>query len=202
MTQVTALIRTHNRPELFKRCIDSIVGQSTDLDYVVCSDNLNGDCYALDVLKQFRILDYNNVFWIKPSNGASFHYNTYCNALKSQVQDGWFFFLDDDDYLIDNTAIERMIPHLTDPSKAMICQFMRNKFPKPPDALMDRGRIRQGQIGMPCIFLHASQKDVAMFTDKEDADFTFIQEVVSKIGAKFVKEVVVMSEKRRYGNRI
>jgi len=135
---------------------------------------------------------------------SPFFYNLYCNDLMAFIidvgYDTWFFFLDDDDFLVDNTSIERILPYLTDPTKVVICQMLRGKYTKPEDRYMDRGSIRKGHIGMPCIFVHSSLKDSVQFTDKEEADYLYIHEMVQKHGAIFAKEVIVSSEKRRYGN--
>lgn len=197
MTQVTALIRTHNRPEYYDRCIKSVRDQTCVAERITCSANFGADSYAWDSM---GFHDYVVAMPKPPSERGAFFYNLYCNDLKEKVKDGWFFFLDDDDFLVDNTAIERIIPYLTDPTKVVICQMLRGKYPKPEDRHMDRHRIVKGHIGMPCIFVHSSLKDSVNFTDSEEADYLYIQEMVSKHGAIFAKEVIVSSERRRYGN--
>ena len=64
---------------------------------------------------------------------------------------------------------------------------------------MDTGRIISGKIGLPCIFLHHSKKNIADVQATEDGDYRFIKEVASKMPVKFVKQIVVNSPKRSYG---
>jgi hypothetical protein len=128
-----------------------------------------------------------------------FHYNLYCNLLKARANDGWLFFLDDDDTLANPNVLTEISKHLTDPDTAIICQFLRGDRPKPADMLMDAGKIVRGKIGLPCIFLHHSKKHIADFVATEDADYRFIKEVASKMKVKFVKQVVVSSPRRSFG---
>ncbi len=138
--------------------------------------------------------------WIYHSSlMPGFAYNLLCNNLKSMVKDGWFFFLDDDDVLVDPSALSRIASHLYDCDVAVICQFLRAGKPKPSDALIDSKSIVRGKIGMPCIFLHAKWKDLVDFGDTEDADYLFIKAVSERLPVKFVKEVIVNSERRNYG---
>jgi len=202
MIQVSALIRTHNRPQLFKRCIASAMSQSVYLDIAVgCHED---DNETFDYVRAYMktIQQQRLIFGMSftSSSDSPFFYNLYCNEFKKYVSDGWFFFLDDDDYLINDTAIERIIPYLTDPTKVVICQMKRGRFTKPDDLHMNRGYVRKGRVGMPCIFVHASLKDSVMFNDTEGADYDYIKAMIDKHGAVFAKEVIVMSEKRRYGN--
>jgi len=172
MTQVTALIRTHNRPEYFKRCMESVLNQIhprttppiLHLFKVLVSVDDPNDGYVNEY-------DAYPISFVRVRHDATnpFFYNLYCNDLKSRITNGWFFFLDDDDFLVDNTAIERIIPYLTDPTKVVICQMLRGQYAKPEDRYMDRQRITRGHIGMPCIFVHSSLKDSVNFTDNEVA---------------------------------
>jgi hypothetical protein len=127
-----------------------------------------------------------------------FSYNLLCNDLKADVpKDSYFFFLDSDDTLTPG-AIERIKPHLR-PDTAIICQFYRGQKLKPSNELMDQQRIVRGKIGMPCIILHHSKKDIADFISTEDADYRFIKEVSEKMPVKWVKEALVNSPKRSFG---
>lgn len=128
-----------------------------------------------------------------------FHYNLYCNNLKELITDGWFFYLDDDDVLLNGNVLTNISKHLTDPNTAIICQFLRGTRPKPSDILMNTKQIVRGKIGLPCIFLHHSKKHIADFVATEDADYRFIKEVASKMKVKFVKQVVVSSPRRSQG---
>jgi hypothetical protein len=93
--------------------------------------------------------------------------------MKQWVTDGWFMFLDSDDVLIPG-AIEKIKPHL-EPGRALIVQMLRNGVPKPA-----RAEIVKGRIGLPCIILHHSHKDIADVEAHEYGDYSWI----SKCGEK------------------
>lgn len=121
-----------------------------------------------------------------------YSYNLYCNVMKEQVSDGYFFFLDSDDVIIPG-AIEKIKPHL-EPGKALIVQMLRNGVAKPA-----RAEIVKGRIGLPCLILHHSHKNIADVEAHEYGDFSFIQNVCKKIPWKFVAIPLVNVGKRSYG---
>lgn len=186
---ITALIRTSYRPKQFARLMKSIEAQTVPINYIVSYD----DDRALDYIPEGTA-----IVKVSPTPDKYF-YNLYCNTLKSIVDDSWLCFFDDDDYLINPISIEKIRTHLLNKDEAVICQFTRNGRVKPPFRQMDEGRIVKGYIGMPCIFLHHSHKDVAEFRATEDADYFFIKEVAEKMKTKFVTIPVVESPKRNWG---
>lgn len=117
----------------------------------------------------------------------------------AQCEEGFMFFLDDDDRLANPNVLTNISKHLTDPNTAIICQFLRGTRPKPSDLLMNTKQIIRGKIGLPCIFLHHSKKHIADFVATEDADYRFIRDVSQRMKVKWVKQVVVSSPKRNYG---
>ena len=121
-----------------------------------------------------------------------YSYNLYCNELKSQVDYGYFMFLDSDDELIDG-AIRKIIPYLKE-DKAVIVQMLRNGRPKPKNGLIERGKI-----GLPCIILHSKHKHLADVTATEDGDYQWIKAVTDKIGYEFVPIPLVDAGKRGRG---
>ena len=132
-----------------------------------------------------------------PHSRSPYFYNLFCNTLKAQVKDGYFFFLDDDDYVM--LPCEELEPHL-DPEKANIVQMWRGDTgPKPFEHHMDEKILVRGKVGMPCIVLHSKHKDIATFNDTEAADYDFIRECVDKLGANWIKKILVNSPERSYG---
>ena len=169
---INILIRSH-RPDMLKNCLASVSEQTYE----------------------------NKLLWLDENGGAmpEFTYNNLCNKLKALISDGWFFFLDDDDTLFQPEALARISLHLDDTETAVICQFIRDGWKKPSDDMIQAKAIVPGQIGMPCLFLHSSKKDIADIRPTEDGDFLWIKEVASKMAVKFVPLIVVNSPKRNFG---
>lgn len=178
---INILIRTSNRPRHFKRAYDSIKMQTyKNIKLIVSKDR------PVDYLPEEA-----NAIDVTPNKNHSFYWNLYCNELKKEVTEGWFFFLDDDDFLISNNALEKITDHLADPEIAIICQFQRWGTKKPSDQEIREQKIIRGRIGMPCIFLHHSKKHLANFDGKPAADFRFIESIARALPVKFVPLVVV-----------
>lgn len=170
---VTALIRHKPTRDTYDRCVFSAYN--------------NG----------YNTIEYIDIEGSHPDSNSPYFYNLFCNTLKARVKEGFFFFLDDDDYI--QLPIDELEPYL-DPEKANIVQMWRGDTgPKPFNEHMDRQTIVNGKIGMPCIVLHAKHKEVADFDDSENADFKFIQSCIDKLGANWIKKILVNSPERSYG---
>lgn len=165
---INILIRV-SRPELFRRCINSVHLQTYS------NINIINIITHIDLGVRIKI---------------PYDWNLFCNILKAQIQPGYFFYLDDDDYLIDPYVIEKLVAELQDEPDGVICQFLRNGKPKPSNALIAAGRIEKGRIGGGCLVLATKHKDVADWKAKEAADFDWISEVAAKVKLKFVPLVV------------
>ena len=144
-----------------------------------------------------------NVFDIYTSPDKSlgpFFYNDYCNKLKNQAIEGWFLFLDDDDFLANNYVLEALSKHLCGTEEALVCQMMRdNGKAKPSLELIFSKSVVSGKIGMPCLVLHSKHKNLADIACVENGDFLWIKEVTDKVPTKFINQVVVHSPKRNFG---
>lgn len=144
-----------------------------------------------------------NVFdvYMKPDKSLGpFYYNDYCNKLKSHVREGWFMFLDDDDFLANNMVLEELSKHMNEDFHAIVCQMSRdNGKVKPTDNLIKDGYVISGRIGMPCLVLRSRLNVIADIKPVENGDFLWIKEVTDKVPTKFINQVVVHSPCRNFG---
>lgn len=193
MELINILIRTSNRPQLFKRCLDSIEGQTyNNIRVIVGFDRKSALRYIpTDKVSEIQVF---------PNLSKPFFYNIYCNELKQHVRDGWLIWVDDDDYLDSPTVLEDISKHLTNPDEAIICQFRRNQAPKPSNRTMNYKQIARGKIGLPCLILHHSNKNIADIRGDHDYDdYLYIKRISELMPVKFVKQVVVNSPVRGWG---
>jgi hypothetical protein len=182
---INILIRNKYRPELFERCIKSIADQQYPLlnIFIACDSEAAYD-HALEFLNQrglFAGVVVAGVFKIRAEGITGTHpWNHYCNTLKDKVQYGWFFYLDNDDYLREG-ALEILKQNIVRHrgSWGFIFQFMRNGRPKPNDRLMQEGKIQRGRIGGGCIVLHAACKNFATWRTEKGADYHFIADTAA-----------------------
>lgn len=180
---INILIRTSHRPDLFKRCIESVEAQTyKNIRIIIGHDQESARDYIPVKYEAYKM----------PINDLqSFYWNLHCNHLKSFVTEGWFFYLDDDDYLYSETSLESISTKLIDPSYGVICQMLRRGRPKPPGDYIENKKIVKGKIGNPCLFLHHSQKDIAYFDGEKAADYRWIKDVEKVLPLQFYPQVVV-----------
>lgn len=184
---INLLIRNGYRPESLRRCIASIEAQTyKDIRVIIANDSREAQEDSYAAVPPNRIIDR---ITVTPDRTHPFFWNLYCNDLKAEVTDGWFLYLDNDDYLDNKWCLELLSKHLTDPGKAVICQFKRNGVPKPMGKYW--GQIVRGKIGGSCIVLHHSQKHIANWDGNRAADFRFITAVAAKLPLKWVAVPVV-----------
>lgn len=186
---INILIRV-SRLQLFERCINSIKLQTySNYKIIVCIDSsISGNVYGI-ASADFMNKVYQFTAPIT-NKDIPFHWNLFCNNLKSHVTDGFFLYLDDDDFLLSPTILEQLSEYLTDDVGGLIVQFLRNGKPKPSTALIAAGRIEKGRIGGGCLVLHSRHKDVADWGAKQAADYDWIAAVAAKVQLKFVPLVV------------
>lgn len=182
---INILIRTSNRPDLFRRCIESIENQSyKSIRIIIGYDQVSARHYIPFEYESFKM----------PINDLQpYYWNLHCNQLKQLVNEGWFFFLDDDDFLYSDLSLETVSKLLVDPDEGVIVQMLRKGRPKPPADFIENKRIVKGKIGMPCLFLHYSQKDIAYFDGEKAADYRWIKEISNILPLKFHQLIVVQT---------
>ncbi len=181
---INILIRTSFRPLGFARALKSIQNQThKDIRIIVSYDNHNALRYIPDEIEKIKVV----------RGVGTYFYDAYCNELKAQVKEGFFLFLDDDDYLRNSKVIEELIPHLL-PGRGLLVQLKRGDRIRP-----EMGLIESGKIGMPCLMLHHSHKDLGDIPPTGQGDYYWIKEVASKLEIRFVPIIVVCSDKRGNG---
>lgn len=178
---INILIRTSNRPNAFSRCLKSIVTQSyPNIRIIVGYDNDRALNYIPKGLEAVPVSADRNL---------PFFYDLYCNDLKAMVTDGYFLFLDDDDIL--KKDILKDIPLTGD---GLLVQLQRGTHILPNDI-----NIRPAKVGMPCLILHHSLKNISMTTGTGVGDYFWIKGVLDKVKLPFVPMVVVYSYVRGFG---
>lgn len=182
---VTLLIRCSYRPEGFARTYASI---PAGVDVICSYDDERALSYIPDHLLKVRVHKSNLLFF----------YDGYCNDLKERVTRGYFAFLDEGDVILPDAL--KALSHVLPGTNGVICQFSRAGKLKPSLKRIFSKQIIRGKIGMPCLFLHHTHKNVADFDGSQPAaDYHWIKAVSRKVALKFVNIPVVYAEKRDKG---
>ena len=194
---INILIRV-SRPRLFERCLHSILSQTYDnIRCVFHSDNPKAYTSILEQKPTAdKLLVWDNVDRYKIIKFHSFipkkkyQWNLYVNTLKREVNDGYWFVMDDDDYLSHKNILSDLVTYLQDEPDGLVVQFLRNGKPKPSNHLIATKTIRLGLIGGGCLVLHSKHKDVADWDGERAADYRWIKSVSEKVNLKFVPIVL------------
>lgn len=190
---INILIRTSNRQALFARCIKSIRDQTyKNVKIIVGFDS----CQAT------YLHDYDDIenVAVYKSVDRPFYYDLYCNDLVTHVKNGWFFFLDDDDFLHSPNVLEKLSYYFTGNHDAIICQFLRNGLPKPSRSYIKNGIVRDGHIGLPSLILKAEHANLLHLDGYKSGDYRAILNITQKVRTKFIELVVVETDRRSHGN--
>lgn len=191
---INILIRhTAGREQSYYKALDSISKQTYKNVRIVVGYDFSSSHFAIPG----NVFD---VFLKQDKSLGPFFYNDYCNVLKKHVHEGWFFFLDDDDYLANDTVLETLIPYLDDDYDAVICQMSRdNGKVKPNDDLIKAGEVVSGRIGLPCLVVRSCQRGWGDIEAVENGDFLWIKHMTDILPTKFINHVVVHSPQRSFG---
>lgn len=181
---INILIRTCYRPELFVRCMKSIRAQThQEIRVIVAYDDDRALDYIPDNYEKIKV----------NREDRPYIYNLYCNTLKEKVTDGYFLFLDDDDFLSQHTTLEKLLPLLKE-DQANIVKLNRKSKIYPHANI-----IQSGQIGMPCMVLHHKHKHVADITADGRGDSVWIINATKILPTNFIDLVVVYSDRKGSG---
>ncbi len=195
MTPLINILIRHKqgREEQYKRCRTMVYRQTYENWHMIISDQYRPPGSTVD-------WGSNTVIWVNPLQ----HYNLHCNDLKAQVKDGWFFFLDDDDYLYNSSVLEDLSYILFE--GALIVQFLRKnnngrgrEVVKPSNMQIQQKVIKKGMIGGGCLVLHHSFKDVADWLPHAGADYDWIKAVTDVVPTRFVPLVLQIAENKNNG---
>lgn len=180
MQKIHILIRTHNRPGLFKRCLDSCLSQiGAYIKIHVCYDTETCD----------YIPNWCNSFQVTPRPDLPFGYDTYINLLKDRVDSGYFIILDDDDVLLPGVLTKLELD-----ASAILVQInhLGRIVPKSE-------HFGLGQVGFPCLILHHSLKNLVEVSGQNHGDYHYIKEVMGKVPVKFQPLVLVNCDRKGNG---
>ena len=179
---VYLLLRTHNRPEEFQRCIDSISEQSVMPEIIIISDDKN-DNYINEVKLPHQIFRplYKKPQWWKRHHNP---FNDYFNQVLSIIPDGHFiYYLDDDDELVDTDWIKTILEEKTD---LLIGRFQLGKSHN--GKIIGKEAVR-GKIGGSCIAVRSEIAREFKWPLIGAGDFFIISQIIKKYEPKFVSIV-------------
>jgi len=176
--KLTVVIRTHDRPMAFKRCIESVRMQShKNIDIVVGVDTPGSMNYVFPY-NPTKIMECT---WRERTGHTDFPANEYISELIRHVTDGYILVLDDDNYIADPRGVEKLFSRIT---KEYCIYIIRYRYPDgrlfPNDRQFQQKKIENGGVDWASCVFHARFKNVSKSKPLYNADFYFIQALVDK----------------------
>jgi len=182
--KINMLVRTSSRQAYYTRLMDCLTDQCyPDLNIIVSVDNDSTQVYVDGDGRA------NKVVRVTPGEGTHF-YNGYMNTLLAEVEEGWVFFMDDDDVLFDNHTLNDMAKVLEGRDKLHVFQMVNEQKNRAVIPAWDLGTkvIEIGKIGTPCFVMDASIAKKGHWPSCAAADGHYITGLASKY---FPEEKVV-----------
>lgn len=166
--KINILTRTSGRPNYFKRCVDSIRKQThKDINHIVCVDDEESFAYASGCAD--KVIRVERRTRMEKYGIMHAPYNLYMNALLDEVESGWVFILDDDDYLGSEDSLEKIVKTLPPKDSLVIfkTQFPGRTIPGPS---FGKG-IAFCDITSNSFMFHSDHIWAAKFDEVKEADF-------------------------------
>lgn len=160
------LMRTSNRPEYFKKAIESILQQTyPNYDVTICYDKIE----SLSYLEPYENHEKIQYFHVEETCEDKYKFNLYCNELMKKINDGYILFLDDDDIYLGNRCFEIINQHIGD-HDMIIWKFLR------PDKLVypsNEHILSLGEIDTSMVCFHHSLQEKSSWGSKQYGDYSF-----------------------------
>jgi len=191
--KLTVVIRTHDRPEMFKRAIESVRKQThKNIDIVVGVDTPA----SLEYAKAYNPTRIVQCTHRARSGHTDFPANEYISKLIADINDGYILVLDDDNYISDPEGVEKLFKQI---DKEICIYIIRYRYPDgrlfPNDRQFRSKIIENGGVDWASCIFHARFKAVSQSKPLYNADFYFINSLVSYCKVtKFIDLALVHTE--------
>lgn len=179
--KVNILTRTHDRPAQFARMKKSVDEQTYKVNHIIGSDV---DCgYTLHVKLELKPTEGN-----QPAGHYPAPYNRHMETLAKEVKEGWVMYLDDDYYLTDRYAIQRIVHEIDHEDQLLIWKTEINgrKVPK-------GNEIIKGDIDTHCFMFHSKHLPVE-WGCWSMGDYKAVKNLSERLQVKWIDRVFTASQ--------
>jgi hypothetical protein len=188
------LTRTSGRPKFFWYNRRSVISQTYPKirHYVCYDDESTYESYLKHYEKQ------QNLFILPVDRAKNFKSdrfppNLYCNKLTEMVPDGWIMYLDDDDILLRDDSIERIMSNLANENNLKLWKV---KFPN--ERIIPRKFGKKpilGDISAIGFAFHKSQWNsdkvrVNLWDDRKGSDYRVVAKLYSRLQPIWIDDVL------------
>ena len=173
--KINILIRTSNREKYFKKCLSSILNQNySNYNIIVSYDNLKCEKYLVNNQENIKYIyiDKNNY-----NQKEKCFYNDYFNILNNYVEDGFIFYLDDDDMFTHPNCLKIINENINNNNDLLLFKFFR------ADKIIyldNINNLKIGNIGTSCFCYHSKFSKELYWDKKQYGDYYFFKKLIKK----------------------
>lgn len=199
---INIITRTSGRPNGFKKNRDSVLNQTYEnINHIVLTDDVKSEEYLKEMNIEYTFIDRNKIIKsipnpnIKPPNASIFlPHNIYLNEIIKNIDDGWIFYLDDDDHFANNLVIENIVKNITSNDELL---FWKMRFPNGriiPSVKSFNKRPVAGEIGGCCHGIHSKWKKHIKWDSWNMSDYRVMNYLNSVMSKKKWLDIVVVNK--------
>jgi len=210
---IVIITRTSNRPESHLRCVTSVKNQTykTISHFHLCDNGNDIVKYVSKNVELNKIIEINSDDLKKqyntpnPNTGKYSPHNLYFNYFQDNFlpSNSWVIYLDDDDYLIDENAIQKIVDVINKNDEDTLIFFKMNLMGNIiPTIVNNENYPRIGTIGSSCLTFNSKYKQYATWDEWKCGDYRVIEKLFKVIPKNvFIDEVIAVAEIANNGNK-
>jgi|GEM_PF-3658622 len=206
------LVRTHQRPEYFKRCIKSIAAQNYENKIVhVIADDEESEAYARQTLDDGLVDEVTRVDAKNLTGFGDFNflqrkgycksrtdfrkhfYDLYLNAGMNRIENGYIFIVDDDKELSDAMLLNRISGNLAE-NVVVVGQYVMEKRTLPVGERWGKLPFERAHIDMSCVVFHVKHKEVAKLDGHGAGDWRMCNRLAKQLKVVWMEEPFVVAD--------
>lgn len=214
MPLIHIIVRTHDRPKYFQRCVNSIAMQKYPNKQVhVIADSPGSFDYAQgwvkigfadDVMKanpnhdpksfgDFLLLKRQGLCQ-KESDFRRHRYDLYLNERIAKIESGWIFIVDDDKELTGPNVLDHIAELLTGDDVVVIGQHAMTVRTVPDGVYWEKLPFTRAHVDMSCFIFNVKHKALAKFDGHGAGDWRVARRLSEKLEVKWLKEVLTVAD--------
>jgi hypothetical protein len=201
---VNILIRTHNRPNHFAKCYESIISQTyKNVNIIVGYHDEDAHQYLIPYrVKPVRYEKFEGEIPPPPNNteyGRPFTYNYYLDLLNQEVQDGWIMYLDDDDAFEHENALQTIVDSIESVNDLIMWRIqLNNGVILPSDENFGKAPVPRGISGIT-FMAHSIHVKKTTFGLYRWGDYRVIKALYDKLNHVFINECLTKMQNGECG---
>jgi cellulose synthase/poly-beta-1,6-N-acetylglucosamine synthase-like glycosyltransferase len=198
-TTLNIIVRTHRRPNYFRKCIESIVNQNYEnIRVIVVVDDDESEQYALPLKKEglidavikvnkadFKSTDFRKLqvagICKKNRDRDRHFYDLYINKVTSELEEGFCWVVDDDKELAETVTVSKMMKKLESEDQVLLVQHQMAHKTVPSKYFWKKEPLTRGEVDMSCFVWHVSKSSFAQFDGHGAADHRVADSLVKNL---------------------